>query len=219
MISGISSSSSFVDYRVFFSGAREGASSPVLSRGESGDGDGTKKEVRRDEDVKKNGALSVEEQRQVDKLAATDRKVRAHEMAHVSVGGELVQGGANFDYQTGPDGRRYAVGGEVSIDTSRGRTPEETIPKAQRIRAAALAPADPSPQDNRVAALASRMEMQARQELALQRTREMSDSNPAPSSGAEPAGSRRNEEALSAYASAARVSGFPAQTSGFRAFA
>ena len=219
MLSGISSSSSFVDYRAFFSGGRGGSSLPVSSRGESGDGDGTKKEVRQDEDAKKSGALSVEEQRLVDKLVAADRKVRAHEMAHVSVGGELVQGGASFDYQTGPDGRRYAVGGEDSIDTSKGRTPEETVPKAQRIRAAALAPADPSPQDNRVAALASRMEMQARQELALQRTREMSDRDPAPSSDAEPAGSRRNEGALAAYASAARVSGFPAQSSGFRAFA
>ena len=88
--------------------------------------------------------------------------------AHLAVGRDLVRGGASYSYQTGPDNKRYAVAGEVSIDTSPGRTPEETIPKAQHIRATALAPADPSPQDHSVAAQASRMEGDARTELAIQ---------------------------------------------------
>lgn len=117
------------------------------------------------------GGLTVEEQRQVDALKQTDRQVKSHEQAHMSAGAGLVRGGS-FEYQVGPDNKRYAVGGEVSIDTSPGRTPTETIAKARQIRAAALAPADPSTQDRRVAAAASQMELQAQQELAQQASEE-----------------------------------------------
>lgn len=110
----------------------------------------------------------ADEQQQIDKLAATDRKVRAHEQAHLSAGADLVRGGVSFQYVTGPDGKRYAVGGEVSVDASSGKTPQETIAKAARIRAAALAPADPSGQDRQAAAAAAQMEMQARQQLVTQ---------------------------------------------------
>ena len=115
-------------------------------------------------------------------------KVRAHEQAHVSVGADLIRGGVSFSYETGPDNKRYAVGGEVSIDTSPARTPEETIPKAQHIRATALAPSDPSTQDRRVASEASTMEFDARAEVAAQRSEEMSGAASEPkSSGAESA--------------------------------
>ena len=112
--------------------------------------------------------LTPEQQQQISKLKQTDSKVRAHEQAHISVGASLVRGGPTYSYETGPDNKRYAVSGEVSIDTSPARTPEATIPKAQHIRATALAPADPSPQDHSVAAQASQMEQRARRELALQ---------------------------------------------------
>lgn len=118
------------------------------------------------------GELTPAEQRQVEKLKQTDQRVKAHEQAHLRVGRELVRGGADFSYETGPDKKRYAVAGEVEIDTSKAKTPEETIPKAQHIRATALAPADPSPQDRQVASLASQMEMQARQEVAIQAAEE-----------------------------------------------
>lgn len=112
--------------------------------------------------------LTPEQQQQINKLKQTDSKVRAHEQAHIAVGASLVRGGPTYGYQTGPDNKRYAVSGEVSIDTSPARTPEATIPKAQHIRATALAPADPSPQDHSVAAQASQMEQRARRELAAQ---------------------------------------------------
>lgn len=121
-------------------------------------------------------ALTPEQQRQLDQLKQIDRQVRAHEQAHISVGAELVRGGATFTFATGPDQRSYAVAGEVSIDTTPGRTPEETIPKARHIRATALAPADPSLQDHGVAAEASRMEGDARLELAAQQRATNSDS-------------------------------------------
>jgi len=111
------------------------------------------------------GELSEEERAVVEKLKSRDSAVRAHEMAHVAAAGGLA-GAPSFSYQTGPDGQRYAIGGSVSIDTSPERKPEDTITKAQRIRSAALAPADPSAADRAVASRATRMEAQARQALA-----------------------------------------------------
>ena len=111
--------------------------------------------------------LTPEELKQVDELRARDREVRAHEQAHQAAAGGLA-GGASYTYQRGPDGVSYAVGGEVQISLQKGRTPEETIANAQTIRAAALAPADPSPQDRSVAAAAGQMEAEARAEQAQQ---------------------------------------------------
>lgn len=146
------------------------------------------------------GRLSAEEQRIVDKLASRDKEVRAHEQAHLSAAGGLATSGANYTYETGPDGRRYAVGGEVGIDVSPGRTPEDTLARAQQIQAAALAPADPSGADRQIAAQAARMAATARIELARQDSgsatgaaRSASDgaatgsATPASTSGASPA--------------------------------
>ncbi|RIX49036.1 MAG: hypothetical protein D3M94_03815 [Rhodocyclales bacterium GT-UBC] len=116
------------------------------------------------------GKLSPEEQAQVDKLKARDQQVRQHEQAHLAASGGLATSGASYTYQKGPDGVNYAIGGEVNINTSPGRTPEETIRRAETIRAAALAPADPSGQDRAVAASAEKMAQEARSELAQQST-------------------------------------------------
>lgn len=122
--------------------------------------------------------LSKEERRQVAQLKRRDRKVRAHEAAHVATGGGHVRGGAQFSYQTGPDGKRYAIGGEVSIDASPVRdNPEATIRKMQVVRRAALAPADPSGQDRAVAAAASVREVQARRELSAEQAEEARGDN------------------------------------------
>jgi hypothetical protein len=106
-------------------------------------------------------------------LQARDQQVRAHEQAHLAASGGLAISGASYTYQKGPDGVSYAVGGEVTIDVSPGRTPEETIARAATIRTAALAPADPSGQDRAVAAAASQMEQQAYVQLAEQASAEV----------------------------------------------
>lgn len=106
-------------------------------------------------------------QQQILRLQTRDREVRAHEQAHMSAGGGLITSGAHYTYETGPDGKRYAVGGEVGISLAKGSTPQDTMARAQQIRAAALAPAQPSGQDLAVAAKASQMEMQARMEQML----------------------------------------------------
>ena len=104
---------------------------------------------------------------EVGKLKTRDAQVRAHEAAHMAAGGSLIQGGPTFDYQQGPDGKAYAVGGEVSIDTSPvAGNPRATIAKAQQIQAAALAPADPSGQDESVASQAASMASAAAAQLA-----------------------------------------------------
>jgi hypothetical protein len=110
--------------------------------------------------------LSEDQKQQVKELKKRDADVKSHEQAHMASGGGLVQGGASFEYQNGPDGRMYAVGGEVKIDMSPERTPEATIRKMQQVRRAALAPAEPSGTDRAVAAQASQIETQARAELS-----------------------------------------------------
>ncbi len=123
------------------------------------------------------GELDEAQRVQVQQLKSRDREVRAHEQAHMSAAGPYARGGAQYAYQTGPDGQRYAIGGEVSIDTSPiGGNPEATMTKARVIRAAAMAPANPSAQDRQVAAAATRMESQARQELQTTKQRESEES-------------------------------------------
>ncbi len=101
----------------------------------------------------------------VRELQKTDQAVKAHEMAHLAAAGGYAKGGASFSYQRGPDGQNYAVGGEVQVDTGKEATPEATIQKMQIIRQAALAPVDPSPQDQRVAAHATLQISEAFKEL------------------------------------------------------
>lgn len=111
--------------------------------------------------------LSAEAQKKVAELKQVDQRVRAHEAAHMAAGGGLVRGGASFSYSRGPDGKTYAVAGEVSIDASAvPDDPAATLRKAQQVVAAALAPADPSPQDRKVAASAGAMAAEAASELA-----------------------------------------------------
>lgn len=133
--------------------------------------------------------LTDEERREVEELRARDAEVRTHEQAHVAAAGPLFRGGPYYDYKTGPDGKQYAVGGRVSIDTSPGSTPEETLTKAQRIRQAALAPAEPSSTDRSVAASAAQMEAEARQELAQQgQSTDRDSSSVTQAAGQEPSG-------------------------------
>jgi hypothetical protein len=102
-------------------------------------------------------------QQQIARLKQIEEKVKAHEAAHKAVGGNLASS-ASYSYTQGPDGRSYITGGEVQIDMSGGRTPEETISKMQQVIRAALAPADPSGQDRAVAAQAATQMAQAQQE-------------------------------------------------------
>ena len=110
------------------------------------------------------GQLTPEEQQKVEQLKRRDQEVRAHEQAHQASGGDLIRGGPNYQYETGPDKKSYAIAGDVQIDVSEvSGDSRATIQKAEQVRRAALAPADPSSQDQRVAAEAGNMAMKARQ--------------------------------------------------------
>lgn len=130
-------------------------------------------QVKKEQEKKAKGVteLTVEEKQVVAELQARDMEVRAHEMAHKSAGANT--GAASYTYQKGPDGRMYAIGGEVSISYKSGSTPQETIQNAQAVIAAALAPSDPSPQDLAVASSARMMIMKAQQQKARELQEEM----------------------------------------------
>lgn len=128
-------------------------------------------------DTKKTGELSASDLKIVSELKQRDAEVRAHEAAHLAAAGSIAKGGASFNYQQGPDGIQYAIGGEVSIDTSAiPGDPAATLRKADTIRRAALAPAQPSGPDMQAAASATAMAAQAQAEL-LQKNQDTQNGN------------------------------------------
>jgi hypothetical protein len=125
--------------------------------------------------------LTEEEQAKVEELKQRDIEVRRHEAAHEAAAGGYAIGAPQYEYDTGPDDRRYVVNGEVNIDTSPvADDPDATIRKMETVRSAALAPADPSAQDLRVAAAASA----AIQQAEAERTEEATTQAPASAQGA-----------------------------------
>lgn len=150
--------------------------------------------------IKSEQDLSDEEKQAVNQLKKRDTEVKAHERSHMSAGAGIVQGGASFTFQKGPDGRMYAVGGEVKIDLSSEGSPEATIRKMQQVKAAALAPAEPSGTDRAVAAQAAQIEAQARQEqMAASSNDEINPTEPQQAGEVNEAGNELNpstDEAL-----------------------
>ncbi|KXJ56790.1 putative metalloprotease CJM1_0395 family protein [Neptuniibacter pectenicola] len=104
-------------------------------------------------------------------LAKRDREVKAHEQTHASIGGAYASA-PSYTYERGPDGRMYAVEGEVKIDTSPiPNDPEATLEKAEIIQRAALSVSEPSSADRAAAADARAMAIEARAAI-LQQERE-----------------------------------------------
>ncbi len=122
--------------------------------------------------------VKVEEEALLQELRARDREVRAHEEAHLLAAGPYARSGPRFETVRGPDGREYAVAGEVEIDTSPvPGDPEKTLEKARVVKRAALAPTHPSAQDLKVAAQADRLAQEALFELMKQRLASETQSN------------------------------------------
>jgi len=168
----------------------------VADTEEGKDGEGQKQSAAGGDSVE----LSPEAQKMLDSLKARDREVRAHEAAHVAAGAGVVTGGAQFTQQRGPDGNMYAIGGEVGIDASPiPNDPQGTMAKARQIASAALAPADPSPQDRSVAASARQMEAKAASELANSKADERKSQNSQDTQAA----AAQGRQAISAYTAAA----------------
>ena len=122
--------------------------------------------------------MSEQDIKLLDELQKADTEVRAHEMAHVAVGGQYVTSGAQLEYRKGPDGKRYAVAGEVSIDTSPiAGDPQATAEKMRQVQRAALAPASPSSQDRKVASSAGSLAAEAMSELIMSQATERTERN------------------------------------------
>lgn len=98
--------------------------------------------------------LSREDEALLQKLQARDTKVRGHEAAHVMAAGGQAQGLPTYTYQTGPDGRRYAVGGSVNISMLRTGDADHDARQANRAYRAAMATGEPSTRDMQTASLA-----------------------------------------------------------------
>ncbi len=152
------------------------------AKSDSSDGSLTRQDNGRSDDSSGQGRRDAQQRQQelaaqaaIRELSARDAQVRAHEVAHASVGGQYA-GAPSYQYKRGPDGRSYAVGGEVPIDATPVRgDPAATVRKLQTVANAALAPADPSPQDRRVASRAQAGIAEARAELFRQQRAEAAE--------------------------------------------
>ena len=112
--------------------------------------------------------VEQQEQQQIQELKSRDQEVKTHEQAHAAIGGRYA-GAPSYSYERGPDGKQYAVAGEVQIDIAPiPGDPQATVQKMQQVRSAALAPAEPSSADRRIAAEALQRQMQAQAELVQQ---------------------------------------------------
>ena len=130
-------------------------------------------------------------------MKVRDAEVRAHEAAHLAAAGPHVNGAPTFEFETGPDGRQYATGGEVSIDSSPvPEDPEATVRKAQAIKIAALASRKPSVQDRQVAAQAAQLEAQARQQFQAEKTEERKETR---EENIEESSTKRNKHTRNQY--------------------
>lgn len=161
--------------------------------------------------------LTQDQKMQVIELQRRDLEVRTHEAAHMSAGAGLTTG-ASYSYQRGPDNKMYAIGGEVGIDTSPGKTPEETLKKAAQIKRAALAPAQPSSADLQVAATATNMELDAKMEIQKnqnQETKEKTEQNSQNSQSSQDTSNYLNEQRKNPYNSALNSSYMPTTIGNF----
>lgn len=123
--------------------------------------------------------LTEGEKQQISELKARDLEVKVHEQAHIGAAAGLNTSAPNYEYETGPDGKRYAVGGEVNISFVESKDPASNIANAQKMKNAALAPAQPSGQDYSVARHADSIVAQAQKELTQQKMEEITkDSQP-----------------------------------------
>ncbi len=101
-------------------------------------------------------------QRVLQKFKSRDSEVKSHEQAHAASG--ITKGAIQYNYQMGPDGKMYAVGGSVRLDTSIPDDPKAAQVKLDKIKDAASASSDMSGADSQITISANLMKMK----LAMQ---------------------------------------------------
>lgn len=143
---------------------------PAEKRAEEKEGKNTNKTG-----LKTSGELTPEQQQEVEKLKQRDAEVRAHEQAHIAAAAGLSTSAPTYTYQTGPDGKKYAVGGEVNVSFTESGNPETDLQNAEAMKNSALAPADPSSQDKSVAGEAEKLIQKAQQEISQQQEQQKAE--------------------------------------------
>ena len=83
--------------------------------------------------------------RVLEKFKKSDSEVRSHEQVHASIGQTTAP--ISYNYQQGPDGKMYVVGGHVRLDTSIPDDPKAAAFKLDQIKRASSGPSDSSPAD------------------------------------------------------------------------
>ncbi|MGX5915348.1 putative metalloprotease CJM1_0395 family protein [Aliidiomarina sp. Khilg15.8] len=159
-----SNSSNQNSYANQLADARQEAGFPRVMERNGERGNEEQKDQGRNEAESEDGEDAATEG-ELRELKQRDREVRQHEQAHAAIGGSLASA-PSYEFQRGPDGRQYAVGGQVNIDiTPIPGDPQATLQKMQVVRRAAMAPAQPSAADRQVAQEASNRAREARSEI------------------------------------------------------
>lgn len=132
-------------------------------------------------DPQEDEGLTAEESAALAELRRLDRAVRAREQRRIAVAG-----GASalpkYSTERGPDGRGYATEAEPHLDTRGGSSPEQTLIRARRLRAAAHAGGH-SKAGQKLAATAAELEREALRALREERLADLeadSESPPGP---------------------------------------
>lgn len=148
------------------SAAGEGEGGRVVVR-EGDEQSGRDVTKRRDEDRARSTANGSERvNAQVQRMRVQEREVRRTQVMKAAVGGAFA-GDSTYQFALGPDGRRYIVGGDVSLDVSPvENNPRATISKMQRVRAAAGVSVQRTQNDRVATFMSVRTEGSARSQLA-----------------------------------------------------
>ena len=92
-------------------------------------------------------------QRVLNKFKNKDSEVKTHEQTHAS--GTTTTSAINYNYQVGPDGKLYAIGGSVRFDTSIPKDPQSAKVKMDQLQSASSSVSSLSGADASIAQTAS----------------------------------------------------------------
>jgi hypothetical protein len=97
-------------------------------------------------------------ERVLEKFKSMDANVKAHEQTHASLTGTTAP--IQYNYQMGPDGKMYATGGSVRLDTSIPSDPKAAMAKMDELKKSATSSgSDMSSADSSIAIQANLMKM------------------------------------------------------------
>lgn len=104
-------------------------------------------------------------QRVIDKFENLDAKTKVHEQTHAANGTTTAP--IQYNYQVGPDGKLYASGGSVRLDTSIPKDEGAANAKLEELKDASSAPSQLSAADAQIARTANlnKMLLQAQGEV------------------------------------------------------